>query len=69
MAQLAVPVKTDMTELLGISPVWAKHFSQPTALMGDLTFLQFFLAIGIKDIVPNDLLADPVELADELAPQ
>ena len=69
MAQPAVPVKEDRTDLLGIPPFWAKTSVNPPFIWE--TWLgQFFLAVSLKDnISPGELLVAPAELVDEPYPK
>ena len=65
MAQPAVPVNEDRTDLLGIPPFWAKASINPPFLW-ESWIGQFFLAAGLKDnINPHDLLVEPAEVLDE----
>ena len=65
MAQPAVPVNEDRTDLLGIPPFWAKASFNPPFLW-ESWIGQFFLATGLKDnINPRDLLIEPTEVIDE----
>ena len=69
MAQPAVPVNDDWTDLLGISPFRAKASINPPFLW-ELWIGQFFLAAGLKDnINPHDLLVEPAEVLDEPPPR
>ena len=69
MAQPAVPVKQDRTDLLGIPPFWAKPSINLPFLWKSLIG-HFFLAVGLKDNVnPQDLLAEPAEIIDEPPPK
>ena len=64
MAQPAVPVNEDRTDLLGIPPFWAKPSINPPFLW-ESWIGQFFLAVGLKDnINPQDLLVEPAEVID-----
>ena len=69
MAQPAVPVNEDRTDLLGIPPFWAKPSINPPFLW-ESRIGQFFLAFGLKDnINPQDLLVEPAEFIDEPPPR
>ena len=69
MAQPAVPVNEDRTDLLGIPPFWAKPSINPPFLW-ESWIGQFFLAVGLKDILnPQELLAEPTEVIDEPPPK
>ena len=69
MAQPAVPVNEDRTDLLGIPPFWAKPSINPPFLW-ESWIGQFFLAVGLKDnLNPQDVLAEPVEVIDETPPK
>ena len=48
MAQPAVPVNEDRTDLLGIPPSWARPSINPPFLW-ESWIGQFFLAVGLKD--------------------
>ena len=48
MAQPAVPVNEDRTDLLGICPFWAKSSVNPPFIW-ETWVGQFFLAISLKD--------------------
>ena len=50
MAQPAVPVNEDRSDLLGIPPFWAKHSVNPPFLWASR--------------IPNDVLADPALIVD-----
>ena len=52
MAQPAVPVNEDRTDLLGIPPFWAKPYVNPPFLW-ESWIGQFFLAVGLKDYQPS----------------
>ena len=69
MAQPAVPVNKDRTDLLGTPPFWAKASVNPPFLW-ESCIGQFFLAAGLKDnINPHNLLAKPTEVIDEPHPK
>ena len=69
MAQTAVPVNEDRTDLLGVPPFWAKAFINPPFLW-ESWIGQFFLAAGLKDnINPHDILVEPAEVLDEPPPR
>ena len=69
MAQPAVPVNEDRTDLLGIPPFWAKASVNPPFLW-ESWIGQLFLAVGLKDnINPHHLLAEPAEVIDEPPPK
>ena len=69
MAQPAVPVNEDRTDLLGIPSFWTKASINPQFLW-ESWICQFFLAAGLKDnINPHDLLIEPAEVLDELPPR
>ena len=69
MAQPAIPVNEDRTDLLGIPPFWAKPSINPQFLW-ESWIGQFFLAVGLKDnINPHDLLVEPAEVIDEPPPR
>ena len=69
MAQPAVPVNEDRTDLLGIPPFWAKPSINPPFLW-ESWIGQFFLAVGLKDnLNPQDVLTEPVEVIDEPPPK
>ena len=69
MAQPAVPLSEDRTELLGIPPFWAKPSINPPFL-GESWIGQFFLAVGLKDnINSQDLLSEPVEIEPPPKPE
>ena len=69
MAQPAVPVNEDRTDLLGIPPFWAKPSVTPPFLW-EPWIGQFFLAVGLKDkINPHDLLAEPAGIIDDPHPK
>ena len=69
MAQPAVPVNEDRTDLLGIPLFWAKPSINPPFLW-ESWIGQFLLAVGLKDnINPQDLLAEPAEVIDEPPPR
>ena len=69
MAQPAVPVNEDRTDLLGIPPFWAKASINPPFLW-ESWIGQFFLAAGLKDnINPHDLLTEPTEVVDKPPPR
>ena len=61
MVQPAVPVNENMTDLLGIFPLWAKpSIDQP--FLWEPWVGQFVLAVSLKnDIISHDL-ADPAEI-------
>ena len=68
MAQPAVPVNEDRTDMLGISAFWAKASISPPFLW-ESWIGRFFLAAGLKDNVnPHDLLVEPNEVIDEPPP-
>ena len=68
MAQPAVPVNEDRTDLLGIPTYWAKASINPPFLW-ESWFGQFFFA-GLKDnIDPHDLLVEPTGVIDEPPPR
>ena len=65
MAQPAVPVNEDRTDMLGIPAFWAKPSVNPP-LLRESWIGQLLLAVGLKDkINPQDILAEPVEIIDE----
>ena len=69
MAQPAVPVNEDRTDLLGIPLFWAKASINPPFLQ-ESWIGQFFLAAGLKDnINPRDLLTEPTEVIGEPPPR
>ena len=69
MAQPAVPVNEDRTDLLGIPPFWAKSSIIPPFLW-ESWIGQFFLAVGLKNnINPQDLLVERAEVIDEPPPR
>ena len=69
MAQPAVPVKEDRTDLLGIPPFWAKISVNPPFIW-ETWVGQFFLAVSLKDkISPGEGLVAPAELVDEPYPK
>ena len=69
MAQPAVPVNEDKTDLLGIPPFWAKP-SVNLPFLREPWIGQFFLAVGLKDnINPQDLLVEPAEVIDDPPPK
>ena len=69
MAQPAVPVNEDRTDLLGIPPFWAKP-SINLPFLWESWIGQFFLAVGLKDnINPQDLLVEPAEVIDDPPPK
>ena len=69
MAQPAVPVNEDRTDLLGNPPFWAKPSINPPFLW-ESWIGRFFLAVGLKDnINPQDLIAEPAEVIDEPPPR
>ena len=69
MAQPAVPVNEDRTDLLGIPPFWAKPSINPPFLW-ESWIGQFFLTVGLKDnINPQDLLVEPAEVIDKPPPR
>ena len=69
MAQPAVPVNDDRTDLLGIPSFWAKAFINPP-FVWESWIGQLFLAAGLKDnINPHDLLIETAEVLDELSPE
>ena len=69
MAQPAVPVNEDRTDLLGIPPFWAKPSINPPFLW-ESWIGQFFLAVGLKDnINPQDLSVEPAEVIDDPPPK
>ena len=69
MAQPAVPVNEDRTDLLGIPPFWAKASINPPFLW-ESWIGKIFLAAGLKDnISPHDLLTEPTEVVDEPPPR
>ena len=69
MAQPAVPVNEDRTDLLGIPPFWARTSVNPPFIW-ETWVGQFFLAVSLKDnISPGELLVAPAELVDEPYPK
>ena len=69
MAQPAVPVNEDRTDLLGITPFWAKS-SVTRPFVWETWVGQFFLAISLKDnIWPGEVLVAPANLVDEPYPK
>ena len=69
MAQPAVPVNEDRTDLLGIPPFWAKTSVNPP-LIWETWAGQFFLAVSLKDnISPWEVLVALAELVDEPYPK
>ena len=69
MAQPAVPVNEDRTDLLGIPPFWARTSVNPLFIW-ETWVGQFFLAVSLKDnISPGELLVAPAELVDEPYPK
>ena len=69
MAQPAVPVNEDRTDLLGIPPYWAKASINPPFLW-ESWIGQIFLAAGLNNkINPHDLLVEPTEVIDEPPPR
>ena len=65
MAQPAVPVNEDRTDLLVIPPFWAKP-SVNLPFLWESRIGQFFLAVGLKDNINlQDLLVEPTEIIDE----
>ena len=65
MAQPAVPVNEDRTDLLGIPPYWAKASINPPFLW-ESWIGQCFLAAGLKDNINlHDLLVEPTEFIDK----
>ena len=63
MAQKAVPVNEDRTDLLGIPIFWEKPSVNPPFLWESWVG-QFFLAVGLKDNIN-----DPPEMIDEPPPK
>ena len=69
MAQPAVPVNEDGTDLLGILPFWAKTSVNPPFIW-ETWVGQFFSAVSLKDnISPGEVLVNPAELVDEPYPK
>ena len=69
MAQPAVPVNENRTDLLGIPPFWAKTSVNPSFIW-ETWVGQFFLAVSLKDnISPGEVLVAPAELVDEPYPK
>ena len=69
MAQPAVPVNEDRTDLLGIPPFWARKSVNPPFIW-ETWVGQFFLAVSLKDnISPGELQVAPAELVDEPYPK
>ena len=69
MAQPAVPVNEERTDLLGIPPFWAKDSINPPFIW-ESWIGQIFLAAGLKDnINPHDLLIEPAHVLDEPPPR
>ena len=69
MAQPAVPVNEDRTDLLGIPPFGARTSVNPPFIW-ETWVGQFFLAVSLKDnISPGELLVAPAELVDEPYPK
>ena len=69
MAQPAVPVNEDRTDLLGIPLYWAKA-SINLPFLWESWIGHVFLATGLKDnIKPHDLLVEPTEVIDEPPPR
>ena len=69
MAQPAVPVNEDRTDLLGIPPFWAKTSVNPP-FVWETWVGQFFLTVSLKDnISPGEVLVAPAELVDEPYPK
>ena len=69
MAQPAVPVNEDRTDLLGIPPFWAKP-SVNLPFLREPWIGQFFLAVGLKDnINPQELLVESAEVIDDPPPK
>ena len=69
MAQPAVPVNKDRTDLLGISPFLARLSVNPPFIW-ETWVGQFFLAISLKDnISPREVLDAPAALVDEPYPK
>ena len=69
MAQPAVPVNEDRTDLLGISQFLARLSVNPPFIW-ETWVGQFFLAISLKDnISPREVLVAPAALVDEPYPK
>ena len=65
LAQPAMPVNEDRTDLLRIPPFWAKTSVNPPFIW-ETWVGQFFLAVSLKgNISPGEVLVAPVELVDE----
>ena len=69
MAQPAVPVNEDRTDLLGIPPFWSKP-SVNLPFLWESWIGQCLLAVGLKDnINPHHLLVEPAEIIDDPPPK
>ena len=69
MAQPAIPVNEDRTDLLGIPPFRAKTSVNPP-FTWETWVGHFFLTVSLKvNILPGEVLVAPAELVDEPYPK
>ena len=69
MAQPAVPVKEDRSDLLGIPPFWAKSSVNPL-FISETWVGQFFLVISLTDnISSGEMIVAPAKLMDKPYPK
>ena len=69
MAQPAVPVNEDRTDLLRVPPFWARSSVNPPFIWENGVG-QFFLAISLQDNISlGEVLVAPAELVDEPYPK